>query len=487
MSWLVPRNELTPEQIRAVESSPEQHCLFLGSPGSGKTIVLLHRARHLIDHYGIPPNRCRLLIYTKALKAWIRAGLRDLRPVRRAETRSGESTLGAWIRAGLRVFRSLRRAGTGSRGSLLGDHLRAGLRDLDLPNDCVMTFDAWCGEHYRKRVSETLPQNGRSRDWNAIRQAVWEDSRRLAGPRRLLDFVMVDEGQDLDRRDFETLARVAKHVTVFMDPKQKIYEGGADVAGVKSALGPRLSMRVLPEAYRCSSHVVQVAASFVSGEAEREQWVGQNPPREAGERQLPLLCLAGSADDERANLIEVVRTRIDRSERIAILVPDNRLMRRYADWLREAGLEVEVKDGWREKPFRRQVSGAGIRTGTVRYRPKKKAALSALDFRTQAPKVMPYPSAKGLTFDTVLMPGLNREALKKRAPDLLERWLFVGITRATGWIYLSTTDGERALFLDRFRELERRKQLTIQGAARPAATETEDEDPEEDGDLSDLF
>ena len=78
MSWLVPRNELTVEQSRTVESTVEQHRLVLGSPGSEKTIVLLHRARHLIDNYGIPPERCRLFVFTNALKAYIRAALRDL-------------------------------------------------------------------------------------------------------------------------------------------------------------------------------------------------------------------------------------------------------------------------------------------------------------------------------------------------------------------------------------------------------------------------
>ena len=74
---------------------------------------------------------------------------------------------------------------------------------------------------------------------------------------------------------------------------------------------------------------------------------------------------------------------------------------------------------------------------------------------------MAYPSAKGLTFDTVLMPCLNRR-LFRIMDERLERWLFVGITRATKWIYFSTTDGDSTLFLDRFRGLERRRQLTIE-------------------------
>ena len=416
MSWLVPRNELTDAQSRAVEANPKQHRLVLGSPGSGKTIVLLHRARHLLDQYGIPADRCRLFVYTNALKAYIRAALRD----------------------------------------------------LALPEDCVVTFDAWCGEYYRGQVDKRLPWSGRSRDWEAIRQAVWGRTRQLKADDRVFDFVMVDEGQDLDRRDFETLAAVAQHVTVFMDPKQKLYDRDADETSVARALGLRRRNLALLDAYRCSPYIVQAGASFVRDEVERQRFIEQNPPVERGERQLPLLYLARNAEDERLHLIDVVRTRIDRNERIAILFPDKRRTRSYARALSEAGLEVEINESAR----------------------RKDDTVPAIDFGTPLPKLMPYPSSKGLTFDTVLMPRLNRKLLGKTEPDRVERWLFVAITRATRWLYVSTTDGEDAPFMERFRDLERRRQMTIRrgvddssaGAAEPRVDGSGSEN-----ELSDLF
>ena len=116
-------------------------------------------------------------------------------------------------------------------------------------------------------------------------------------------------------------------------------------------------------------------------------------------------------------------------------------------------------------------------------------------------------------------PRLNRGFFEKTDPDRLERWLFVGITRATRWFYLSTTDGERALFLKRFRELEQRNQMTIKrttdgsgtpgsgtpasgrlrsavadaaarvaaDAAREAVAKTEGAGHDEENDLTDLF
>lgn len=424
MSWLIPRNALTVDQSRAVELSPMQHRLVLGSPGSGKTIVLIHRARHLIDSGKATPERCRLFVYTNALVAYIRSALRD----------------------------------------------------VGLPDDCVMTFDAWCCDFYEQRIAKRLPYRRQRIDWEAVRQAVWQRTHLLKAVDHIFDFVMVDEGQDLDRRDFETLTAVAKHVTVFMDPKQKLYERDAEELGVAAVLGLPRRNSILLEAFRCSPFIVQAGAAFIRDEVERRQFIAQNPPIEKGERQSPLLYLASDESDELAHLIEVIRTRIDRNERIAILLPTVHLTYVYAYALRDAGLEVEVN----QTPHRRAVD------------------LPDIDFASGSPKLMAFPSSKGLTFDTVLMPRWDKKAIPRFATKRLERWLFVGITRATRWIYLSTTDGEETLFLRQFRELQQREQMTIQLSKIPPAEENvqpvaktapkdEVDRREEEEDLSELF
>lgn len=58
---------------------------------------------------------------------------------------------------------------------------------------------------------------------------------------------------------------------------------------------------------------------------------------------------------------------------------------------------------------------------------------------------LPYHSAKGLTFDTVILPRLVPSAFGKMGPERIERMLFVGITRAIRWVYLSTVADREAL------------------------------------------
>ena len=272
-----------------------------------------------------------------------------------------------------------------------------------------------------------------------IRRAVWEKVRSLTDSARHYDFAMVDEGQDLDARAYQILKAIARHVTVFMDHKQQIYEHGVDEPSILAALGLRKRNLTLLDAYRCSPYIVRVAASFVRGDSERRAFIEQNPPVGRGERQTPLLYLAQGFEDEREHLIDTVRTRIDKNDSTAILFPTRKHVFGYATALNEAGLEVEVP----AQPGKR-----------------KRNQMPTIDFGTSRPKVMAYPSAKGLTFDTVLMPLLTRSKFPKFLDvDRLERWLFVGISRATQWVYFSA-DGE-STFSERFQQLEQQRQLTV--------------------------
>jgi superfamily I DNA/RNA helicase len=406
MAWLVHRDELTAEQSRAVELNPREHRLILGSPGSGKTIVLLHRARHLADEYGVPAAGYRIMVFTRALKAYIRSALQD----------------------------------------------------LDLPDDCVTTFDAWCLDYYHGHIDKRTPWDAVNKQMNyeTLHQAVWEKTRTLSAVERPYHFVMVDEGQDLDKRAFEILKAVAQHVTVFMDHKQQLYENGADEQAILQALGLKRCNLTLLQAYRCSPYIVQVAASFVRDPTERENFIRQHPLVSTA-KQMPLLYFGRDAADERDHLIEMVRNRIDKNDRMAILFPTKRQVYGYAQALQAAGLEVEVPAA----PGAKKGTKSGAKKTGKGGKASGTKGLPGIDFTTPLPKLMPYPSAKGLTFDTVLMPRLIAGSFDHLTPGQLERWLFVGITRATQWVYFSTVNDARFMFLERFQELERQKQVTI--------------------------
>lgn len=342
----------------------------------------------------------------------------------------------------------------------LKSYVQSALTDLQLPDDCVLTFDAWCRDFYQTRVATKIPWN-RGPDFAAIRQGVLAVLQAGEVPGPLYDFVLVDEGQDLDESAYRILDAIATHVTVFMDHKQQVYEHRVDEAMVLRTLHLRRRNLSLLDAYRCSPYIVRAAAAFIPDQQERDAFVHQNTPTQHGRRQTPVLYLAKDHADLRDDLYGVIRSCLADNDRVAILLPTRRQVFGYAKGLVEAGLDVEVP----AQPGRR------------------KTTMPVHDFSGTKPKVMAYPSAKGLTFDSVLMPALRPSDLPKDA-TLADKWLFVGITRATRWAYFSAVDGQ-CHSVARFDELERQGQLTVR--RRAAGPNDSHQLSTMKTDLSDLF
>ncbi len=61
-----------------------------------------------------------------------------------------------------------------------------------------------------------------------------------------------------------------------------------------------------------------------------------------------------------------------------------------------------------------------------------------LNFGSPVPQIATCHSAKGLTFDSVLMPRLIDRSFPRVQGAGRQRMLFVGIVRAKQWVYLST-------------------------------------------------
>jgi superfamily I DNA/RNA helicase len=382
--WLVPREGLTLEQLRAVELNVRENHIILGGPGSGKTMVLLHRADYLRRKYNVLPERYHIFVYTKTLKEYIRSAL--------------------WA--------------------------------LDLPDDCISTLHGWSVQYYRSHIDSKLPRNEKTRlpDFGVIFKAIYDYVYMSRKP--IFDFVVVDEGQDLSKDAFHLLHVLSHHVTVCMDHKQQIYDTGSTEEQAASALNIRGSDLIFLDTFRCSRYIVELSARFIPDPVERANFLRQTRTEEIN-IETPVLYYAEDFEDERARLIEIVESRMKFDERIGIIFPRKDQVFGFNQALAAAGLEVEVQD-------------------------KK------IDFTSDRPKLMTYHSAKGLTFDTVIMPRLVPKSFMGVPPGHLERQLFTGITRARKWVYMSTDQKWPLPQLKRLEELADRGLLTIR---RPKGTE----------------
>jgi superfamily I DNA/RNA helicase len=383
-TWFVPSSGLTPDQQRAVELDPREHRLILGAPGSGKTLVLLHRARHLMDRFGVTPERLRFFVFTNTLK----------------------------------------------------EYIGSALRYLDLPLACVTTFDGWCMRLHRAHIDGPFPrtQTG-GPDFDAIRSAVLAVMKESPNAFRMFDMAMVDEGQDLTRESFEILKIASAHVTVCMDYNQQLYEKRCDENSILRALGLRQRNLALLAAYRCCPYITKLAAHLTSDTTFL-------PQIKQSERLTPLFFLAASVKDEQEKIVEVVRGRMLMGERIGILVSNNAKVFSLANVLQNAGVEVEVHD---RKP-------------NSNYR--------SLDFESDRPKILTYHGAKGLPFDTVLLPRWGRPAFVQPSKEQLRKLLFVGITRASNWAFLSGVEGQIPGIVNEIMEMERLKIISVMKSSR---------------------
>lgn len=401
MGWLVPYSSLTPEQQQAVMLPLEGHRVIVGGPGAGKTLVLLHRFSYLFQLHGSDPAVGKLFVFTTTLK----------------------------------------------------DFIRSALTDVDVPEDCVSTFDKWCAGFYREHVGRSVPwrQDGNARgpDFAAIRTAVHEAVVQRGVMKGKYTFAVVDEGQDLTTQAMEIIAGVARHVTVAMDGQQQLYDEGLAEDGVLGVLGLRRHNVSLVSAFRCNPMVTALAANFLDSEVKQEEFRRQ-AKNAVGDRQKPILLVTADYGDEKARIADLIRTRLARQEAIGILFPQRRLVFGYAKGLKELGIDV-VTDG---------------REG--------------VDFGDTRPKVLTYHEAKGLTFDSVFLPRLDTRAFTDRLLNRMLPMMFVGVSRAVKWVCLSTSEGRMIPLVQKIAEGPVVDYIEVQRGSAATSNQADPDDEAED-------
>lgn len=359
MAWLIPFANLTPAQQDAVQMDTRTHKAIIGGPGAGKTLVLLHRLNLLFHRAGGKPGAVRLFVYTNTLKEFIRAG-NDM---------------------------------------------------LEVPDECIGTFDKWCADVYRQYIAARLPRAQSGTDFAAIRAGAYKAISDGLLPTPAFEYVLVDEAQDLDGEAIKALQRIARHVTVCMDGNQQLYDTGVSEPVALAKLGLARHNVALLSAFRCNPMVTQLAAQFVTDVKRRDEFLRQasNPDMD---RATPLLYISSGFEDEKARLIEMVRLRLSYGDSIAVLFPTQRQVHGFAKGFAEAGIDVSVQK--RDEP---------------------------IDFSTPLPKLMTYHQGKGLTFESVFLPRLDVGSFHGAMQSRMHNLLFVGVSRAIKWVFMSGTNG----------------------------------------------
>ena len=226
------------------------------------------------------------------------------------------------------------------------------------------------------------------------------------------DYIIVDEIQDFDRDEIMQFIKAARKCYFFFgDTAQSIYRAfGKEtltIDQISSMTGIKVSR--LYNNYRLPKPIAKITQEYVAIDA--------NPYAEAiyqsKETELPRFV---KFDDEKSQIEAIIDIISKKNmKNVGILVPNNDLVLSTMKAFNDLNFPCEFK------------YNAG-------YNDKRNRV--TLDFTTDLPKLMTYHSAKGLQFETVILPfyeGANDKETQKA--------LYVAMTRTYRYLYVMYSGG----------------------------------------------
>ncbi|MEU9097422.1 UvrD-helicase domain-containing protein [Streptomyces sp. NPDC048361] len=445
-----------------------------GGPGTGKTVVALHRVRHLL-RTGREGDRILLTTFTNAMAAALRDSLAlllgdaDARLLDRVDVTTVDALAARVVREARGGSpKPLSAAAEKSAWSRAAAHedlpwserflsqefrnvvLAQGLRTPEEYLRCVRRGrGTQVGRVQRARlwrVMERFTGDLASRDCATYTMVCDQAARILAERVPRYRHVVVDEAQDLHPAQWRVLracvAGQADDLFLVGDPHQRIYDSrvslrslGVNVRGRTSRL--RLNYRSTEEILRWSASLLDGQPVGRLGEDDED---GAAPDSLRGYRselhgRVPVARGHGSQDDELRALVEQIRTWIDQDgvhpSDVAVCARFNTLVDAVIVRLRREGVPaVAVKDD-------PGASVSGVRVATMH-------AMKGLEFRCVA---VVGVTAGALPFAPQVTPA-DEDAVQHRSDLLAEHCLlFVACTRARDALALSWS-GERSRMLD---------------------------------------
>lgn len=437
------------KQKEVVTLTPEGHVVVLGTAGSGKTTMAIHRAAYVADPRTDHGGRTLLVTFNKALVTY----LEHLRPAELAnvEVRNYHHFARGYLNSrGLMSYNAI--CGPDLRETIINEAIasvaarRNGDALLKRPPQLFFEEIRWINNHGIETEKEYIEAervgrsdarlrrvdrptmyavyeeyreirssaHGYSYDWDdlafATRQALVDDK-----SDRYYRHVVIDEGQDFTPEMVRSLALAVPEdgsVTLFGDVAQQIY--GRRISWADAGLDITEPWR-FEKNYRNSPQIAALglaiaAMPYYAGEPDMvapTEFAADGPP--------PALVRFSSERDEISFVIEQARSAAQ-SGSVAVL------LRRRQD---EGVFRSAFRGGQRlHGDLKTWNAGPGISYGT-------------------------YHAAKGLEFDTVILPRLSVAHMPD--PDEIAafgqeeatagdgRLLYVGVTRARQGLIMTCT------------------------------------------------
>lgn len=225
------------------------------------------------------------------------------------------------------------------------------------------------------------------------------------------DYMIVDEIQDFGQEEImEFVQATRKNFFFFGDTAQSIYEG------LKETLPVEEVGYLLPRGEKPKGFGLFRNYRLPISVARYVQYVGvkldpfEESTYKSPERAIPFVLNCLNVKGQVLSICNIIK-RKDLSD-VAILLPDNDLVKAIGSLLKGQGVDFEIRYNDRED-WRNSVD--------------------TLDFSSTNPKLMTYHSAKGLQFEAIFLPCIE-DFVDDRGPD--SKALYVAMTRTYRYLYI---------------------------------------------------
>jgi DNA helicase IV len=147
--------------------------------------------------------------------------------------------------------------------NLLRQYTALACERLEL-NGKVTTFHKWFHGFWRRRFGKKPPPGERegSFDWSEIIGELVRSGTAIEGE---MESLVVDEGQDLPKEFYLLCTQLAANVTVFADDNQRIGEDQSTLPEIHAMLGEVTNLWNVEENHRNSRQIADFAARFYCG------------------------------------------------------------------------------------------------------------------------------------------------------------------------------------------------------------------------------
>jgi DNA helicase IV len=288
----------------------------------------------------------------------------------------------------------------------LNDFFGDGIRSLNITSNVqvwakwqrkmLLRHNAWKWEY-----SDRIP-------WDSLSERI------LNLPLNIMyDHLIIDEAQDFSQHDLQVMSLIAENITVFADENQRLYERGIESAEeIKNVLGiDDDDTYHLSENHRNTKQIMKAAASLAPDEID----VDLDEIVRSG--QQPRIIINHDAEGEIKYILKVLNA--NRQKDIGILHLEKSVIQNIYKRLKDTdngGIELELMKS------------------------------NTFDFSNTKPKLCTLNSAKGLEFDIVIMPKMNKDNYYNHPVNL--KRVYVGMTRAREDLLMSYVGAYPAIYIN---------------------------------------